>query len=154
MGEISVTIKSGKNFDDTWQAFKGDVHEVREQIIDYFGFDAEAFAELTLDSLVVNATQVAHGKATAASVLGAVVAGEKAEANGVDATPYADQGHPADKGVAEPEPEVDVKAELTEALNGAADQAALKRIYSENTSAIKDDADLAALFKERWKAVK
>lgn len=70
---IGVTIKYGKGYDETWSTFRGLPAEIREDIVAYFGLDPEATEQLSLNELVVNATQVAHGVTTAATLLGAVV---------------------------------------------------------------------------------
>ncbi|MER6231723.1 hypothetical protein ABT169_21610 [Streptomyces sp. NPDC001616] len=70
---MKITIKYGKSYEDTWAVFEGTTTELRAEIIDYFGMDAETQRGLSLSSIVVNATQVAHGKGLIATSLGATV---------------------------------------------------------------------------------
>lgn len=84
-GTIGVTIKYGKGYEDTWAVFRGSVRQVRELICDYFGFECKDVTTLSLSDLVVNATNLAHGKGNVASILDARVipdvAPEQAPAN-------------------------------------------------------------------------
>jgi hypothetical protein len=73
---VKVTIKYGKGYDDSWVVFEGATPEVRAEIIDYFGMDPETQVGLSLSSVVVNATNVAHGKGLIATSLGATVVEE------------------------------------------------------------------------------
>ena len=67
---MSITIKYGKGYEETWAGFTGTVPEGREDIIDYFGVDRATVTELTLSELVVNVTNLAHGKGNVAAMLG------------------------------------------------------------------------------------
>ncbi|MGW6600622.1 hypothetical protein [Streptomyces sp. NPDC055036] len=77
---MSVTIKYGKNYDDTWAVFKGTSTEIRAGILEFFGMDPETQRGLSLSSVVVNATSIAHGKGLIATALGATVVEETASA--------------------------------------------------------------------------
>lgn len=71
---LTVTIKYGKGYEESWVVFKGaSTEDVREQVIAYFGLDGASVAELTMSDLVVNVTNLAHGKGNAAAMLGATV---------------------------------------------------------------------------------
>lgn len=71
---VTVTIKYGASYEETWAVFKGaSVGYVRMLVCEYFGVDPEAVVSLSTHELVVNMTQVAHGGANAAYVLGATV---------------------------------------------------------------------------------
>lgn len=70
---ITVTIKYGKAYDDSWAVFKGpNTTDVRFQILEYFGVSDDDTIHLTLHELVTDVTKVAQGTATAARVLDAV----------------------------------------------------------------------------------
>jgi hypothetical protein len=69
---LSITIKYGKGYEETWAVFQGTAAEVRTGIEDYFGLSIQETEELTLNQLVVNVTKLAHGTQAAASKLGAV----------------------------------------------------------------------------------
>ncbi|ATI18733.1 hypothetical protein SEA_DAUDAU_32 [Streptomyces phage Daudau] len=73
---MKVTIKYGKGYDDSWVVFEGSTPEIRAEVIDYFGMDPDTQLGLSLSSIVVNATQIAHGKALIATSLGATVVSE------------------------------------------------------------------------------
>ncbi|MFI1655603.1 hypothetical protein ACH4ZU_11950 [Streptomyces sp. NPDC020472] len=72
-GSIGVTIKYGRGYEDTWAVFRGSVEQVRAQICGFFGFECKDWTDLSLSDLVVNATNLAHGKGNIASALGAQV---------------------------------------------------------------------------------
>ncbi|MFJ3775209.1 hypothetical protein ACIPX0_26285 [Streptomyces sp. NPDC090075] len=76
MSEITVTIKYGKGYDDTWAVFRGRPEEIRADVLAYYGMDPETQKGLSLSSVVVNATNVAHGKGLIATALGATVVEE------------------------------------------------------------------------------
>lgn len=71
--DITITIKYGKTYEDTWAVFRGAPAEIRANILEYFGMDPETQVGLSLSSIVVNATNVAHGKGLIATALGATV---------------------------------------------------------------------------------
>ncbi|MGA5019234.1 hypothetical protein ACPCAA_17680 [Streptomyces griseoincarnatus] len=75
-GTIGVTIKYGRGYEDTWAVFRGTVPQVRQLICDYFGFECKDETGLSLSDLVVNATNLAHGKGNVASILDARVVPE------------------------------------------------------------------------------
>lgn len=70
---MKITIKYGKGYEDSWVVFEGSTEQVRGEIIDYFGMDPNGLVGLSLSSIVVNATNIAHGKGLVASRLGATV---------------------------------------------------------------------------------
>ena len=70
---ITVTIKYGKAYDDTWAVFHGTTDDVRADITRFFGIPSTSETALTLSELVINATGIAHGIGALASELGAVV---------------------------------------------------------------------------------
>ncbi|QFG10700.1 hypothetical protein SEA_ANIMUS_32 [Streptomyces phage Animus] len=71
--ETTVTIKYGKGYDDTWAVFKGTATEIRANILEFFGMDPATQQGLSLSSVVVNATNIAHGKGLIATQLGGTV---------------------------------------------------------------------------------
>jgi hypothetical protein len=150
-----VTIKYGKGYEETWAVFNGQVEEVREDILGYFGVDRQTVEGLTLSELVVNVTNLAHGKGNAASILGGVVLGSKPtdpspgpqadeaqQATGNDAWAQAEGSAPA----------ADPNAALYTAIEAAADRAALKVLYAQNQAAF-TDADLMTAWKAKGKSL-
>lgn len=57
---ISVTLKGGKDFAEPWIVFKGTVQEVQQQIIQAFGYSADAALGLDLAGLTRNASNDFH----------------------------------------------------------------------------------------------
>lgn len=79
--EITITIKYGKGYDDSWAVFRGTPAELRANILDFYGMDPDSQRGLSLSSVVVNATNIAQGKSLVATQLGgAVIAETKNEA--------------------------------------------------------------------------
>ncbi|MFE0104118.1 hypothetical protein [Streptomyces sp. NPDC059009] len=68
---ITITIKYGKGYEDTWAVFKGTPEDIRSWITLHFGFKPEMVEYLTLSELVVEATNIAHGNGNLAAYLGA-----------------------------------------------------------------------------------
>lgn len=70
---VTVTVKYGKSYEDTWAVFKAaDNDSLAGLVAGYFGADSEMVVGLTNHELVLNMTSVAHGSADAAALLGAV----------------------------------------------------------------------------------
>ncbi|MFI5942219.1 hypothetical protein ACIBCB_18445 [Streptomyces uncialis] len=67
---VSVTIKYGQGYQDTWAVFRGTPSDVRAQVLDFFGFECQLVTNLTLSELVVEATSIAHGTGDIAGILG------------------------------------------------------------------------------------
>jgi hypothetical protein len=71
---VTVTIKYGKSYEDTWAVFKAaDNDSLKALVGNYFGVEPEVVAHLTNHELVLNMTSVAHGSADAAALLGGTV---------------------------------------------------------------------------------
>jgi hypothetical protein len=156
---ITVTIKYGKSYEDTWAVFKGGAGEVRQDILDYFGIESDSVTGLTLSDIVTNATNIAHGKGLIATQLGAtVIAQEPAEA------PAKPQGDPwASVGRGEPvrtvadqapasSPEQDKNAWVLGEIAKKTTRAELKKFWAENQSFFADPAVMSA-YKAKGKAL-
>ncbi|MFF4510576.1 hypothetical protein [Streptomyces mirabilis] len=153
MSELSVTIKYGKSYDDTWAVFKGTTSEIRADILDFFGMDPATQVGLSLSSIVTNATQVAHGKGLIATALGATVIEETAEpakpptddpwaaASATQSGPW-----PGSASVAEPKKE-DPNAYILGEIEKQTTVDGLKKLWAANQSFFSDAAVMAA-----WKA--
>src|SRR5674476_1564248 len=70
MEPMSVTIKYGKGYEETWVVFHGNVWQIRTDLIASFGINVDYASGLTLHELVVAATHVAHGTGNVAAILG------------------------------------------------------------------------------------
>lgn len=57
---LSVTIKYGKGYEDSWITVRGSAAVVREELIQAFDLDRDVSLSLSLAALVLNATQQAH----------------------------------------------------------------------------------------------
>jgi hypothetical protein len=148
---ITITIKYGKSYDDTWAVFHGTLDDVRADICAFFGIASTSKTELTLSELVVNATGIAHGIGALASELGAVViASGQADAAPADqaapgrSDPWTQVGAtPAEPAApAEPQPHP-----LLALIEQAPTVRALELLWVENQDAFADPAVMAA-----WKA--
>lgn len=154
---ISVTIKYGKGYEETWAVFRGsNVDRIRAQICDYFGVDRASVSELTVSELVVNVTNLAHGKGNAAALLGATVIPSSQAGKAETAKPGEDVWSddtapgefPAESAPAEPEGPNPVIA-LMEATASIPE---LQKVWAANQSAFKD-ADVMAAYKAKGKAL-
>ena len=156
---MTVTIKYGKGYDETWAVFRGNVWQIRADLIAYFGIDVDYASGLTLHELVVAATHVAHGTGAVAAVLGGTpisateaLTGEPtgkaawAEAEKETALPYG--GSPTtDAAPANP------NADLIGLLEGAATTGDLKALWATHQAAF-SDKDVKATYSKRGKALK
>ncbi|MFF9095661.1 hypothetical protein ACF1AX_21310 [Streptomyces sp. NPDC014802] len=152
---MKVTIKYGKGYDDSWVVFEGSTPEVRAEIIDYFGMDPETQRGLSLSSIVVNATNVAHGKGLIATALGATVVEETNTAAPAKPTedPWAAASAaqssgpwPGSASVAEPKKE-DPNAYILGEIEKQTTVDGLKKLWAGNQSFFSDAGVMAA-----WKA--
>ncbi|MEU8327291.1 hypothetical protein [Micromonospora sp. NPDC048839] len=140
----TVTIKHGKGYQDTWTVFKGQLPEVREDLIDFFGMNRSEVESLTLHDLVVNATSIAHGVGNVAGFLGGTVLASgpkpadrpRSSASGDD--PWIDAGTTPAKPAENP---------LLGLIKAALDVPSLERLWAENQAAFSDPAIMDA-----WKA--
>ena len=158
---VTVTIKYGKSYEETWAVFKGSVEAIRRMVIDYFGVAPEAVTELTTHELVVNMTNVAQGTGNAAALLGAVVipaseSGSK-PVQSAGGNPWADLDEDpvterlSDSAIAH---RADVAASqhqhVIDAFAKAADVKALQAVWAANQHAFSDSAVVEA-YKARGK---
>ncbi|QPB09861.1 hypothetical protein KGG73_gp27 [Streptomyces phage Sentinel] len=152
---MKVTIKYGKGHDDSWVVFEGSTQEIRTDVLDFFGMDPETQRGLSLSSIVVNATNIAHGKGLIATALGATVVEEttnEAPAKPTDdpwaAASAAQSGGPwpGSASVAEPKKE-DPNAYILGEIEKQTTVHGLKKLWAANQSFFADAAVMAA-----WKA--
>lgn len=151
MSELTVTVKYGKGYEETWAVFKGQNDEVRENIINYFGLDRASVADLTLSDLVVNVTSLAHGKGNVGAILGGVVidpkkADEAQQPSGTSSDPWAG----VESGDATPEQTG--PHPLLAQIEACTTRDELKRLWAENQEAFAD-ADLMAAWKAKGKSL-
>ncbi|WJN63443.1 hypothetical protein [Streptomyces phage phiScoe56] len=153
MRELTVTIKYGKGYEETWAVFKGNPEEVREDIISYFGVMRDSVSELTLSELVVEMTSLAHGKGNIARFLGGtIIPPSEAAAPPAQTAPTGDPWAAAQSNQSSPpaasQPEAeDPNAYILGEIEKQTDVAALKRLWAENQSFFSDPSVMAA-----WKA--
>jgi hypothetical protein len=146
---ITVTIKYGKAYDDTWAVFKGQTaNQVRDDILSYFGFD---YTEMSLHELVLNMTQVAHGGSTVTRVLDAVAVPEVTNVHVANVgNPWAGlSDDPTEESPAQQEEEKPF-AYIYELFEKAQSPTELQRIWAQHQAAFSDENVIAA-YKARGK---
>ncbi len=147
-GSIGVTIKYGKGYEDTWAVFRGSVRQVRELLCDYFGFECKDETGLSLSDLVVNATNLAHGKGNVASILDARIISETP----AQAAPANDPW--AAVSTSKPQETTDNKsAWILGEIEQAPSLEALKKLWAANQAMFDDPAVMSA-YKARGRALK
>lgn len=67
---ISITVKYGKGYEETWARFFGTATEVRTDLCSYFGLTEEQGDQFSLNELVIKCTEIAHGVGLVGTVLG------------------------------------------------------------------------------------
>ncbi|WJN62656.1 hypothetical protein [Streptomyces phage phiScoe10] len=163
---LTVTIKYGKGYEETWAVFKGSPDEIRADIVTYFGFQRDSVTELTLSELVVEATSLAHGKGNIARFLGGTII-PPSEHNAPPQTPPASTEDPwaaatggqqtsawSDAGTSQSaQPDADPNAYILGEIEKQSSVDGLKRLWAENQSFFSDDAVMAA-WKAKGKALK
>lgn len=147
ISEISITVKYGKGYDDTWANFRAENNDdLKGLIIDFFGVDRDFGDSLTSDELVHNVTQQAHGVLTAVKGLGGTVvpsSGDEAQTGG-DAWAAAEASVSAKKD--------DPLAYFYEQVEAATTRADLKKLWAENQSTFENETLMAA-YKAKGKAL-
>lgn len=138
---VSITIKTGKGYDDTWLGFTGNVSSVQMDIIETFGLVGQE--GLTLYEIVANATQVAHGVTRAVTALKGTV---------IPSTPKPDEAQQVthDQAPAQEEDPYDLLMQQINADNISIDT--LRHLYADNTEMFTADTDQARAAKKAWKA--
>ncbi|MCY0933614.1 hypothetical protein [Streptomyces sp. H34-S4] len=151
---MKVTIKYGKGHDDSWVIFEGTTQEIRTDVLSYFGMDPESQRGLSLSSIVVNATNLAHGKGLIATQLGATVVEETTTEPAVPTNdPWAaaaasspQTSQPSSASVAKPANE-GAHAWILGEIAGKTTILELKKLWAENQSFFAEPAVMDA-----WKA--
>lgn len=146
---ITVTIKYGKGYEESWVVFHGLAAEIREDIVDYFGLPRENVVNLTLSDLVVNATGVAHGVGNIAATLGGTVIAS-VEREPAPATPAGSDAW--ERAASQPAPEPPAVNPLLALIEQAPDVRSLERLWLENQDAFADPAIMTA-WKGRGRAL-
>ncbi|MGW3323865.1 hypothetical protein [Streptomyces virginiae] len=155
---MKVTIKYGKGYDDSWVVFEGATQQIRADVLDYFGMDPESQRGLSLSSIVVNATNLAHGKGLIATQLGATVVEETsteptkptsdpwAAAAGASSASRANRA--SDAGPQKEDPNAYILGEIAKQTKVEG----LKQLWAANQSFF-DDAAVMAAWKAKGKAL-
>lgn len=141
---ITATVKmDGK--DAPWLVFHGAPSEVRSNIIEAFGMDAEAVQDWTVLDLTVEASRVAKAQSNVAHGIGGrpLTKGE-----GQSKAPEAWEA--ARSGQVEPEPEQ--RNPLFDAIEQAGTVDELKALWADNKAAF-SDGELMAAWKARGKSL-
>ncbi|EFL15308.1 hypothetical protein [Streptomyces sp. C] len=146
-GSIGVTIKYGAGYADTWAVFRGSVEQVRTQICGFFGFECKDWTGLSLSDLVVNATNLAHGKGNIASILDARIISDAPAP-----TPENDPWAAASASTPE-QPTANKSAWILGEIEKAPSLDELKKLWAANQAMFEDPAVMAA-YKARGRALK
>ncbi|MFI9228965.1 hypothetical protein [Streptomyces rimosus] len=134
---ITVTIKYGKGYEDSWVTFRGAPEAIPGDIVSFFGLDCDTLAELTPSELVVEATHTAQGAMHVVRGLDArIVPSRPAET--------ADAPRKAAQAAAKPDTTTQALLDQIQACQSAD---ALKRLWAENQAAFGDEGVMNA-----WKA--
>ena len=148
--EVTVTIKAGKGYEDSWYVFRGDAEAVKEQLIGFFALDRASVASLSPFETAVNARQIAQSISDVSAKLGAVAIGAvpsgpsaNAEAAALGTAPADDPWAEADEPVRNP---------LYGRIEAATSKDELKLIWAENQAAF-SDAELMAAWKAKGKSL-
>lgn len=70
--ELSVTIKSGKGYDDSWTVVRGVPSEVKEALVEWYAIDEGTADKLVGQQVMTLATKISHGEQVVSTVLGGV----------------------------------------------------------------------------------
>lgn len=146
--EVTVTIKSGKGYDDSWFVFRGKAASVKEQLIEFFSLDRASVESLSPYEVAVNARSVAQGLAAVAVTLGGTVTHSEATK---PSTPATGASTATDDGWGEdttsPTDLILVKIEAAASVDE------LKALWADNQSVFAD-AEVMAIWKAKGKALK
>lgn len=157
---MSVTIKAGKGYEETWQVFHGNIWQIRADLIAYFGINVDYASGLTLHELVVAATHVAHGTGNVAAILGGTpisvtesLTGEPTGKDAWDKVVGDSERDTAPPYGGSPTPDADPNLALIGQLEAAESVEGLKKLWVENQAAF-SDKDVKAAYSKRGKALK
>lgn len=154
MGETSVTIKSGKRFDDTWTVFRGTSESIKADIIEHFGMDP-AQAVLSTHSVVLNATRIAQGESPVPAQLGGTVVSEKPTPTirADDPWSIAAQSPQASSPLTDNASQEDeTRTYILDLIEAQTNIEGLKKLWAENRELFKDQLAMAR-YKEKGKAL-
>lgn len=143
---ISVTIKYGEGYKDTWAVFRGPSQVVRSQIVDYFGFDSEPVTNLTLSELVVEATSIAHGTGNIAGMLGGRIVPQ-------ESAPAASDPWAAASAAPAPAPQEEPNGWILGEIAKQTNITDLQKLWAANQSFFADESVMAA-YKAKGRALK
>ena len=156
-GNIVVTIKYGKGYEESWAVFRGSTtSEVRGNILDYFGQDSNAFEGMSLHEVVLKATAVAHGTQTFVSELGAEVipTNGTGEVPGPSTTTSA-RGSAAFKAAADtPKEPEDPYAGIVALFESADSIKGLKKLYAQHKEHYEASESVREAYKKKYKELK
>lgn len=143
--EVTVTIKAGKGYEDSWYVFRGRPEEVKEQIISFFGIPSASVASLSPFEVAVNARQIAQGNESTVAALGGTIVQDK---------PSQPQSTPGDDPWASVGPQDAAPAEnpMLAQIAATKDVQELQRLWAENQAAFADPVVMDA-WKARGKAL-
>lgn len=153
---VTITIKYGKGYEETWAVFRGRPDEVRDDILTFFGIDRESVAEQTLSDVVVTATSIAHGKGNVARYLGGNVISSGPAQQSSGSTGSAAWAEAEQEQGSRPTEDVQLPERhwILGAIEGASSLEELKSLYVENKADFDSVAELLPAWKAKGKALK
>jgi len=156
----SVTFKTGKQYKESLINFNGARQAVREDVIAYFGLDAEAVKDMTDFEIRMAADEIAQGVSTVASKLGGKVLGSKPASSSESESerttsgndPWASvEGSTTSAPAEEPKVEEDPLKAMRDTIESMQDVPGLQRLWAENRPLFDANADLMVAYKARGK---
>lgn len=139
--ETSVTIKSGKGYDDSWYVFRGRPEEIKAQLVDFFGIPSASVAGLSVFEVAVNCRQIAQGNESTVAALGGTIV--PADTKPSQTTPGDDPWAAIEAGA----PDESAPNPILGQIEACKTTDELKRLWAENQAAFADSAVMDA-----WKA--
>ncbi|MGC4928092.1 hypothetical protein [Streptomyces sp. DT117] len=146
---VTVTVKSGTDYDAWWAVFRGATYEVYDDLSAFFGFDSESVTNLNLHELVSEASKLAQGTALITRELGATPLPAPLPAAEGDPWAAASQSAPSPG----PASAQGAAAALLEQVAACTTTDELKRLWASNQGAFDDQAVMDA-WKARGRALK
>lgn len=145
MSELTWTLKQSKSYEASWAVFKGAPEDVKNDMIQSYGLNAEELKDATTFEVAALAEQVMQGLGNVKETLGARVLNA-----GPDSAPaYYQTEVPQSEAKADPEP--DPHASIHADISDASTKEALRAVWARNKEAFNDDSSLMDHVNERLK---
>lgn len=137
-GDLTITIKYGKGYDESWAVFRGTQDSIRDQLCTYFNMNDNP--ELCLHEIVLIATKTAHAGSAVSSIGTPIPASQLGKSS--DGPKGDDAWSEAEKKASEPGPNP-----LLSQVAATETVQALQRVWAENKSEFDSNPELMAAYK-------